>query len=71
MEADEVPQPTWWLYESLQFLLPYCKKDKGKSNLSKPQQVSNSEKSIENTEGLEDMVRDIRDPTFSFEVILF
>lgn len=31
--SDSVEPPTWWLYDSLQFLLPYCKKDKGNSNI--------------------------------------
>ncbi|KAF5280807.1 hypothetical protein FQA39_LY17954 [Lamprigera yunnana] len=32
--AEDANTPTWWLYESLQFLTPYYKKDKGKSNLN-------------------------------------
>ncbi|KAI4469236.1 ubiquitin-conjugating enzyme e2 [Holotrichia oblita] len=27
-------KPSWWLYEDLLFLLPYCKKDKSNTNLS-------------------------------------
>ncbi|KAF5297466.1 hypothetical protein FQR65_LT19720 [Abscondita terminalis] len=54
MEADAVLQPTWWLYEPLQFLLPYCKKDKGKSNLP-----------LSQNEGIahctEDVIADIED----------
>ncbi|KAF5291928.1 hypothetical protein FQA39_LY14160 [Lamprigera yunnana] len=33
-QAEDANTPTWWLYESLQFLTPYYKKDKGKSNLN-------------------------------------
>ncbi|XP_031340358.1 uncharacterized protein LOC116168580 [Photinus pyralis] len=31
--GSESPKPAWWLYDSLFFLLPYLKKDKGISNI--------------------------------------
>ncbi|KAK9721115.1 RNase H-like domain found in reverse transcriptase [Popillia japonica] len=32
--AEDCVKPNWWLYDSLSFLLPYTKKDKGESNLN-------------------------------------
>ncbi|KAB0804593.1 hypothetical protein PPYR_01563, partial [Photinus pyralis] len=43
MGEDEVPTPTWWLHDQLQFLLPYCKKDASKSNLTNLEDVLDSQ----------------------------
>lgn len=41
--ADELSKPNWYLYEALQFLIPYVKADQAKSNIVNSEEIEISE----------------------------
>ncbi|KAK9692953.1 Alcohol dehydrogenase transcription factor Myb/SANT-like [Popillia japonica] len=55
--ADELSKPNWYLYEALQFLIPYVKADQAKSNIVNSEEIEISEeRNLSQMNGVDDEI---------------
>lgn len=61
-------RPVWWLYENMQFLLPYCSKDKGQSDLAVTHATTIVEVHAEDDHREETIITSVQDENLIIEL---